>query len=324
LFQRACLGVRQRARDFTGIPVWLRPFCGALAVWVIGSGVFIATRHLGVFGLGYEDLSAAFRDGIGWKIAGVLVVAKLIATIASYGSGGCGGIFSPTLFIGAMCGFCTAGIAARWLPLQAADHLVLAAVGMCCCFGAVVRAPVTGILMIFEMTHQFGMVPALMLGTLVGQSVARLAGPHNFYNALLAQDNHEIHKIAPPGNLAAWRAMPVRAFVNQKPVAITDMDPAHLRSILRKYSFRGFPVMIGGDLKGVVTRAEAERAIARGSPPVLEPPVIFHASQTLEEIDQRLLQSSAGLFFVTATEGGPVMGVFTLHDLLRAQAAVLD
>ena len=324
LFQRACLGLRARYRGVHVIPAWLRPLTGGVLVWLIGSAVFLTTRHLGVFGLGYGDLSAALRDGIAWKVAGILAAAKLVATVLSYGSGGCGGIFSPTLFIGAMCGFFTAGVAGRWVPLIPADHLVLAAVGMCGCFGAVVRAPITGILMIFEMTHQFGMLPALMLGTLVSQSVSRLAGRHNFYNELLAQDGHEIHRIAPPQNLAGWRALPVATLANRNMACIADLGAESLRRTLNQYTFRRFPVMVGGVFKGVISREEIERALALGMAPELEPPVVFSGSQTLEEIDPFLVKSNAGLFAVTDVDGGPVAGIFTLHDLLRAQAAIME
>ena len=173
LFQRGALGLRRRLLAVRFVPRWQLPLLGGLVTWALGSAVYLTCGHLGVFGLGYDDLSAALLHGIAWKIAAFLALAKLVATIAGYGSGGCGGIFSPTLFIGAMNGFFVAGVARQWIPLTTADELVLAATGMSACFGAVVRAPFTAVLMIFEMTHQFGMVPALMLGTLVSQGVAR-------------------------------------------------------------------------------------------------------------------------------------------------------
>ena len=79
--------------------------------------------------------------------------------------------------------------------------------------GAVVRAPLTSMLMIFEMTHQFELVPALMLGTLVSQFVARRAGEANFYEAILLQDGHELIRINPPRDLQAWQYQPVAAIV---------------------------------------------------------------------------------------------------------------
>ena len=324
LFQRGALDLRLKMRQMPMIPAWLRPVTGGLVTWAIGCSVFITCHRLGVFGLGYEDLSDALLHGIGWKIAAVLAVAKLIATVASYGTGGCGGIFSPTLFIGAMCGFFTAGVAKNWLPLTSADELVLAATGMSACFGAVVRAPFTAILMIFEMTHQFGMVPALMLGTLISQAVARLAGRSNFYEEVLLQDGHEIHKIAPPQDLIGWHNLPVSALANKKPVSLTSLAPDALKAALAHYPYRCFPVIIDGSLCGVITRDVIEHALSLGSEPVLEEPVIFFANQTLHEVEPQMIESTAGLFLVARTEGEPVTGVFTLHDLMRAQAALLE
>lgn len=324
VFQRGALALRRRARGWEAVPAWLRPAVGGVVTWAAGCAVYLAVGRMGVFGLGYGDLSDALLHGLGWKIAGLLALAKLVATIASYGTGGCGGIFSPTLFIGAMCGFFTAGVAGHWIPLTPADQLILAATGMSACLGAVVRAPFTGVLMIFEMTHQFGMVPALMLGTLVSQAVARLAGRTNFYDAVLLQDGHEIHKIAPPRDLSGWRNLPVRSLANAKPVCVTSLDPGHLRAMLRQHPFKCFPCLPGGRLAGVLTRAEIQHALARGAAPVCEPAVVCLADQTLREIEPRLIESSAGLFLVRERETGPVTGVFTLHDLLRAQAALLE
>lgn len=323
-FQRLTLILRSRMQDQRRIPLWLRPLCGALAVWVLGGSVFLLTRRLGIFGLGYEDLSAALRHGIGWKLALLLAAGKLVATIASYGTGGCGGIFSPTLFIGAMCGFFTAGLADIWLPLAPADHFVLAAVGMSACFGAVVRAPITAILMIFEMTHQFGMVPALILGTLLSQVVGRLAGRQNFYDAILAQDGHEIRKISPPRDIPSWHALPLAVFARKPPVAITDLAPEQLRATLKRYPYRCFPVILNGELKGVAERKSIQQCLAGGAPPELEKAVVFQPGQLLKEIEPALIQSNSGLFLVRENDADPITGVFTLHDLLRAQAELME
>ncbi len=324
LFQRGALNLRLKMRQQSKIPTWLRPFIGALVTWAVGCTVYLTCHRLGVFGLGYADLSDALLNGIGWKIAGILAVAKIIATLASYGTGGCGGIFSPTLFIGAMCGFFTAGVAKHWLPLTPADELVLAATGMSACFGAVVRAPFTSILMIFEMTHQFGMVPALMLGTLISQAIARLAGSSNFYEEVLLQDGHEIHKIAPPQDLTGWHNMSVSVLANKKPVALASLSPAALKAALAKYPYRCFPVIVNDALLGVITRDVIERALALGCEPELQEPVIFLEHQSLQEVELRMIESAVGLFLVAKTEGAPVTGIFTLHDLMRAQAALIE
>ena len=85
-----------------------------------------------------------------------------------------------------------------------------------------------------------------------------------------------------------------------------------------------FPVIINGTLRGIVTRQEVAHALAAGSELLPERPVVCLATQSLREVEPRMLESSAGLFLVADTEGGPITGVFTLHDLLRAQAALLE
>ncbi len=207
-FQTLTLSLRARVRERSRLPAWLRPLCGALITWVLGCAVFLINGHTGVFGLGYNDLSLALNDKLVWQVAGVLVLAKFVATVASYGWGGCGGIFSPTLFLGGMTGLFFAGLAGIWLPLTAADRIVLAAVGMSACFNAVVRAPLTALLIVFEMTHQFSLVPALMFCSIVSQAIARLGGRHNFYDALLLQDGHELIRIKPPRDLESWQKLP--------------------------------------------------------------------------------------------------------------------
>jgi CIC family chloride channel protein len=105
----------------------------------------MVSGKLGVFGLGYQDLSAALKNDFPWKVAGLLVLGKLVTTIVSYASGGCGGIFVPSLFFGGMSGFFIAGLFSRWVILQPSDQIILTAVGMTACLGAVVRAPLTSL-----------------------------------------------------------------------------------------------------------------------------------------------------------------------------------
>ncbi len=246
LFQKFTLSLRARRKQFKRVPDWLRPSLGALVTWVLGSAVFVYSGKLGVFGLGYGDLSEALRGGFGWKLAGILVAAKLLATVACYGFGGCGGIFSPMLFLGGMCGICLAGLCGLVVPLKHPDEIVLAVIGMSACLGAVVRAPVTSILIVFEMTHQFSLVPVLMLGTLVSQAIRVKLAKHNFYEALLIQDGHVLEHVIPPRDLQSWQQLPVSAIANFHPVVIRDLAAAEIRSALRGHPYRYFPVDAAG------------------------------------------------------------------------------
>ncbi|SKA76299.1 chloride channel protein, CIC family [Prosthecobacter debontii] len=320
LFQKSSLGLRQWSRQQRRVPGWCLPVIGALLTWVIGILVWRYTGHLGVFSLGYRDLSDALSGHLGWQIAFLLLVAKLAATILCYGCGGCGGIFSPTLFFGGMAGLAAAGVASLVVPLEGGDLLVLAVVGMCACLGAVVRAPVTGILIVFEMTHEFSLVLPLMLGVLVSQSISRRLERSNFYEAILEQDGHHLERIIPPRDLETWQQLPVSAIANFHPVVISDLSATTLKAAFDQHPFANFPVMQEGRLSGILTRREMEHALLTNTPVDLEPAISSDPRESIVNIQTRLLESNAGIVVLT-DEKDTLLGVVTLHDLLRAQMA---
>ncbi|MDH4197771.1 MAG: chloride channel protein, partial [Candidatus Aminicenantes bacterium] len=311
-----------RLRRQRRVPAWLLPLGGALLTWVLGTAVFAATARTGVFGLGYQDLSAALTGDFAWKVAGFLVLAKLAATIFGYSFGGSGGIFAPALFIGGMAGYFTAGLAGQWLPLSQADHIVLAAVGMSACLGAIVRAPLTSVLIVFEMTHQFDLVPGLMIGLIVSQAVARGAGRLNFYDALLVQDGHELHKVRPPVDLQSWQNLPVSAIANPKPVSLRSLTPKDCRELLDRTPYAAFPVVLDGRLRGMVGRKQLEAALAAGGTPEVFPAVTCYPDQTVREVGDKFIESPVHILVVVDRADGMVRGIITLHDLLRAQASL--
>jgi len=308
-FQTLTLSFRARVRGRSRLPAWLRPLCGALVTWALGCSVFLINGHTGVFSLGYNDLSLALNDKLVWQVAGVLVVAKFVATIASYGWGGCGGIFSPTLFLGGMTGLFFAGLASTWLPLTAADRIVLAAVGMSACFNAVVRAPLTALLIVFEMTHQFSMVPALMFCSIVSQAIARLGGRHNFYDALLLQDGHELIQIKPPRDLESWQKLPVSEIARTRPVTMPNLQRTTMESYLESYPYQRFPVIVDGKVRGIVTREDMKAAIAAGSPPRILPSVQCPLSLSVKEVGELLIESSSGIVLVRDESTGEIVSV---------------
>lgn len=324
-FQKGSLFLRKKTSFARDIPIWLQPSFGGLITWTLGVAVFLVSGKLGVFGVGYQDLSAALRNDFPWKVAGIMFAAKLLATIASYGFGCCGGIFAPLLLIGGMGGYCLAGLVGTFMPLSPADHIVLAAVGMSACLGAVIKAPLTSLLMVFEMTHQFALVPGLLLGAIISQATARLAGRMNLDDALLVQAGHELHKIRPPKDLESWRRLPVSAIANPRPVVLTGLTADHLKAMVRKYPFNVFPVVIDGRLEGIVSRKAIADSLSRhGSPPDISRVVTCLPDQTVGEIGDKFIESPVNVLVVVDRDGGKVVGIITLHDLIRAQAAMAE
>jgi CIC family chloride channel protein len=324
LFQKGSLTLRQRQRAWTGMPRWTRPVLGGLIVWALGVAIFVTTGKLAVFSLGYEDLSSALGGDMPWKLAGVLLLAKFLATVGCYGFGGCGGIFSPTLFIGGTAGLFFSGVAGYFIPLSPDEHIVLAVVGMSTCLGAVVRAPVTGILIVFEMTHEFSLVPALMLGALVSQALSRRLCPHNFYDTILEQDGHHIERLIPPRDLRSWQHLPISTIANFKPVTLDSFESTKIEEILKTTQFRFFPVVREGVSQGVATRAALEASAMTGAPPQTVPAPYVLPTDSVRSVQAKLIESASGIVLVTDVPNGRLLAVVTLHDLLRAELSVAD
>jgi len=323
-FQKGSLALRGRQKEWRVVPGWLRPLIGGLICWALGVAVYLETGKLGVFGLGYDDLSLALTGKLLWQTAALLLVAKFAATIACYGMGGCGGIFSPTLFFGAMTGLVIAGLVQPFFPLSPDGIAMLTVVSMSATLGAVVRAPVTSILIVFEMTHQFSLVPPLMLAALISQAISRRMARHNFYDSLLEQDGHVVERFAPPRDLREWQKQPVSLLANPNPVVADSLEAKSIQVLLQNHPYGQFPVVISGKIAGILTRDEAGRALREKRSPVLVEATVCPPDLSLRQVEMQLIESKTGFLVLQNQENGNIQGILTLHDILRAQQTAAE
>lgn len=190
-FQWATLGLREWFKT-APIPPWIRPGVGAFFASVLCVLAFAMTSHLGAFGLGEVDLNDALRSEVLWSTAVWLLVSKVLATVFCYGAGGCGGIFAPLIFMGAMSGVVVHGVSSEWLQFDGQDQILLSLIGMTAMLGSVVRAPLTSILIVVEMTRQIYVLPALMVAAVAAVFLNRSFFFENFYNTSLSQDRRPV------------------------------------------------------------------------------------------------------------------------------------
>jgi len=191
LFQYLTLHLRKRCHQLkisTSVKLGAGAFMGGMAALI----AFSLTGHLGAFGLGEGDMLSALRGEIFWPVALCLLLAKLLATSSCYGTGGCGGIFAPIIFFGAMAGVVVHGLLSPWLGLTSQEQTLMALVGMTACLGAVVRAPLTSVLIVVEMTWQIHVLPALMVAAVISVFMNHTVFSGNFYDAALEQDGVKI------------------------------------------------------------------------------------------------------------------------------------
>jgi CIC family chloride channel protein len=165
--------------DRLKIPDSIKGVTGGIAIGAIG--IMIPE----IFGVGYESIDAALHSNMLWKLALVLVLVKIIATSLSLGSGGSGGIFAPSLFLGAATGAFFGGVAHFFFPSITANPGAYALVGMGGVVAAATHGPITAILIIFEMTNDYKTILPLMVTCIVGTIVALKLNKHSIYTLKL-------------------------------------------------------------------------------------------------------------------------------------------
>ena len=113
--------------------------------------------------------------------------------------------------------------------------------------------------------------------------------------------------------------MPVSAIANFQPVVLRDPGAAEIQKVLKAHPYQRFPVLKEGKLAGILTRKEAQAALAEKRPPKLEPATTSLPGQTIRQLQGRLIESTTQLVVLMDAEGQTVLGLVTLHDLLRAE-----
>ncbi len=304
-FTRLLLGMRARFLRFPRNTVWFQPLAGGLLVGLMGW--FVPQ----VMGVGYEYVGDALNGRMVFHLMVLLLVLKLFAVTTSYASGNAGGIFGPALFIGAMVGGTVGTIAHHLFPAFTATPGAYALVGMGAVFAGIVRAPMTSVVMIFEMTQDYAVIVPLMIANLVSLFIASQLQHEPIYEALAVQDG--IHL---PGSKARQRygqrqvASVMRMTSQLLPAEITVREA---RERVRSSKFGTWVVTDQLGVVGVISLSQLEGELAEGGDKKLGEmvdPLTFphvHSDQGLDLALERMGMNQIELL--------PVVGRANVHEL---------
>jgi CIC family chloride channel protein len=187
---------------FQRLPVRTRVLQPALGGVAIGALLLLAP---GVMGVGYEYVDQTLNGGLVFSTMVTLGFLKLCATTISYSSGNAGGIFAPTLYVGAMLGGALGSIVHTYAPFPTGDVGAYALVGMGALFAGVIRAPMTSVFMIFEITQDYQILVPLMVANMLSFAISRRYQRVPVYHALLHQDGIHL-PMTEPETEPAWTA----------------------------------------------------------------------------------------------------------------------
>ena len=210
-FTDSLLWLRGWFKRFKAVPQWVHPALGGAATGSFAVVAILFFHVNGIAGDPYKTLTMALTGEMGvLPVAmAVLCVLKLAATVTSYASGGAGGIFAPALYMGGMLGG-----AVGWIDVTVFHHSAdsigaFAVVGMGAVFAGIVRAPMTSVLIIFEMTGGYGLILPLMIANMSAFALARHWRHTPVYEALLEQDGIYLDRRHKPHDPGGQSAMPV-------------------------------------------------------------------------------------------------------------------
>jgi CIC family chloride channel protein len=185
-----CKSVLSLRAGFLRLPASTRVFQPAMGGVAIGLLLLVAPQ---VMGVGYESVDLALNGGMLLRTLVVLGLLKLVATTISYASGNAGGVFAPSLFIGAMTGGAVGMLINQFAPFPTAAPGAYALVGMGALFAGIIRAPMTSVFMIFEITQDYQILVPLMVANLTSFVISSRFQPVPLYHALLHQDGVSLH-----------------------------------------------------------------------------------------------------------------------------------
>ena len=326
-FVKLLLWLRARFAKLPTASLWIQPVIGGLTVGIFG--YFVPQ----VLGVGYDQVERVLNGDVVLKAAVVLAVLKIIATSVAYASGNAGGIFGPTLFIGSMVGASVGAIAHLLFPESTAGPGAYALVGMGTAFAGVIRAPLTSVIMIFEVTRDYTIIVPLMVANLIAFYISQKLQKRPIYEALAQQDGLHLPTRAVP---VPPRLLLVSAATREAPPSLNpEMTIGEAEEQVKDSLLESWPVADDLGLVGMVRTRHIAAAVKQGRLDMTVARLMqiarrsdtdasvdlphVHNDQPLSRALARMKDNGHKVLPVVSRANGRIMlGIVTLADILEA------
>ncbi len=308
-------------------PEWAKPAVGGL---LLGALALFAPD---VLGSGLEFMEDALWGDMLWPAMLLLVFGKMLATGFTLGSGNSGGVFAPSLFMGAMLGGAFGSLAHLALPNITAPYGAYALVGMAALFAAATQAPITAIIIVFEMSGDYRLILPLMFATVISTFVSERLRKENIYTLKLIRRGIQ---------LRSGRDIDVMQGVTVSEVMRTDVDTvgpeltlAQLLDVLSRTHHHGLIVLDrNGELWGIVTVTDVDKAVADNLPrrttvaeigTPADKLLLAYPDETIDTALSRMAPRGLGRLPVVSRENPRhLFGLLRRTDIIRAYNLALS
>jgi CIC family chloride channel protein len=264
--------------DKLNIPSWLKPATGALLLGLLAYfypylgtityispaemalGVPLAENYPHIFGSGFVFLEEVLQGRAPFFLIFLLIFLKPLATSFTLGSGNSGGVFAPSLFTGAMLGGSFGYLARSLFPGLTIEIGAYALVGMAAVFSAAARAPLTSMLIVFEMSNDYRLILPLMAAGMVASTFAHWLQTDSIYTLKLTKRGIRFEQ---GRDMDIMQTVQVEEVMNKAPITMqNEQTVADLFAAFQETHLGGFPVLDSkNELYGMVTMQDMERTI---------------------------------------------------------------
>jgi CIC family chloride channel protein len=307
---------------------YLRPRARALGfVRPVVAGLLVAGLIFlepGLFGTGQSVINGLIGGGDGssaWWALMILALGKAVATSLTTTSGASGGAFMPSLFMGAAVGTGFALLVSEVWPTPV-ESGAFAVVGMAAMFAVVGRAPLTAILMVFEVTgaRDYQLILPLMLTATLGTFLAERFHPDSIYSMML---RHMGIKVRKTGEVDLLDTVQVGSVMATKPAACSTSDAiSEVEELLHRTRSHGLPVLDDGRLVGIITLSDIARAdsgdVTVASVMTYRPATVVPSTPVSTALERMAVLGVGRLPVVGEEDPARLVGVFRREDAVRA------
>jgi chloride channel protein, CIC family len=325
-YARAYLAGPRLAARMPG-PAWLRPLVGGAMVGLIvsASGGLLA-------GNGHLAIPSPVLGGLAWWVLAIIVLAKIVATVITLSTGGSGGVFTPTLFIGAALGGAVGRLLALFVPGGFVHPEAWALVGMAGMVAGATRAPLTAIFIVFEITNDSAYIIPLIVVSVLALITARRLSPYGLYDGwLAARGEHLAHGV----DEAVMDRIPLAAALERDvPTVAAHAMLEELIAAAERTRHAVVPVVdVHGGLIGLVSHHGLRDALVarRALEPLLvaadlaEPVALLRRNQSLRDALRMMNADGLDVLPVVESDGDEhrFVGILSRAGVLEAYERVL-
>jgi len=320
-FVQTLHGFEELFERLRGVPDFIKPLLGGLGIGALG---LVLPE---VMGVGYETIEGALEVKLGLGILVAVLAAKLLATSFTLGSGGSGGVFAPSLFMGAALGGTVGHLARLAFPFPMASPGAYAVVGMGAMVAAATHAPITAILIIFEMTADYRVILGLMVSCIIATLVAQRLRRESIYTIKLMRRGIDLQA---GQEVNVLRQIRVRDVMQHDVETVPCGAPlAELfRRMVESSHYEFFTVDDQNELAGVISIDDLRRALPHReqlaqlaiAEDIATSPVIYvRTEDTLDTVMQQFgKRTFEELPVLPAGTGRQPIGTIKRQDVIRA------